>query len=86
MEIITWLVVGLVAGLLSSALVRGSGFGVVGDIVLGIAGAFIGGWGFQQLGWHAPIAGIGGVIIVAFLGAVFLLLVLRLFKRTTATR
>jgi uncharacterized membrane protein YeaQ/YmgE (transglycosylase-associated protein family) len=86
MEIITMLIVGLVAGVLASTLVHGSGFGLLGDIVLGVAGAFIGGWGFQRLGWHAPLSGIFGVIVIAFCGALVLLLVLRLFKRTTATR
>ena len=84
MDIITWLVVGLVAGLLASALMSGSGFGVIGDIVLGIVGAFVGGWTFNQLGWQAPFAGLAGVIAVAFLGAVIVLGALRLVRRSTA--
>ena len=86
MDIITMLIVGLVAGVLASTLLRGSGFGLLGDIVLGIAGAFLGTWGFRELGWHAPLRGIFGLIVIAFCGALVLLLVLRLFKRTTATR
>jgi uncharacterized membrane protein YeaQ/YmgE (transglycosylase-associated protein family) len=69
----TWLVVGLIAGALASFVSRGTGYGIVGDIVLGIAGAFVGGWGFRQLHWRAPFEGLAGVIFVAFIGAVALL-------------
>ena len=79
-SIIAWLVVGLVAGVLAS-LVVGSGFGILGDIVVGILGAFIGGWLFTSTGLHSPIGGLGGTIFVAFIGAVVLLAVLRLFSR-----
>jgi uncharacterized membrane protein YeaQ/YmgE (transglycosylase-associated protein family) len=81
--LITWLVVGLVAGLLAAALVRGGGFGVLGDIVLGIAGAFVGGWAFRSLGWHAPFTGMASVIFVAFVGALVLLIVANLFRSAT---
>jgi uncharacterized membrane protein YeaQ/YmgE (transglycosylase-associated protein family) len=83
MDIITWLVVGGVAGLLASLIMRGSGFGVLGDIVLGIAGAFVGGWAFGELGWRAPFPGLGGVIAVAFVGAVILLAGMRLIRSAT---
>ena len=76
--LILWLVVGLVAGVLASMVVRGSGLGLVGDIVLGIAGAVIGGWTFRELGWRAPFAGMPGLITVAFAGAVIVLVALRL--------
>ena len=82
MDIITLLVVGLIAGLLASAVMRGSGYGVIGDIVLGIAGSFVGTWGFRRLHWHMPFEGIVGVIAVAFLGALVLLLALRLVRST----
>jgi len=75
---IVWLVVGLVAGVLASIVMRGSGLGLLGDIVLGIAGAFVGGWTFRELGWHAPFAGLAGAITVAFVGAVIVLAGLRL--------
>lgn len=80
MDLLTWLIVGLVAGLLAS-LVMGGGFGLIGDIVIGIVGAFIGGWIFRQLGVSSPIAGLGGTIFVAFIGAVVLLFLLRLIRR-----
>ncbi len=77
MDIVTWLVVGLVAGLLASVMVGGSGYGILGDIVVGIVGAVLGGWLFAQLHITAPFSGIAGVIFVAFIGAVVLLLVAR---------
>ncbi len=75
--ILVWIVVGLVAGVLAS-LVVGSGYGILGNIVIGIVGAFLGGWVFRAAGWHAPFAGIAGTIFVAFIGAMILLLLLRL--------
>lgn len=86
MDIITWIIVGLVAGLLASMTVGGAGFGILGDIVLGIVGAFVGGWTFRELGWHSPIAGTPGVILVAFVGAVIILLILRLVRMSTNRR
>jgi len=81
MDIITWLIVGLVSGVLASLVVGGVGYGIIGDIVVGIVGAFIGGYVFAHAGWHTPIEGIGGTIFVAFIGAVILLLVLHLAMR-----
>lgn len=78
MSILMWLVVGLVAGLLASLLVGGTGRGLLVDILIGIAGSVIGSWGFRELGWHAPFSGVAGVIFVAAVGAIALLLVLRL--------
>lgn len=80
MDILTWLIVGLVAGVLASFVV-GGGFGLLGDIVIGILGAFVGGWLFRQLGWSAPGGPLVGTIFVAFIGAVVLLLLLRLIRR-----
>ncbi len=80
MDILTWILVGLVAGSLASFVSRGSGYGIIGDILLGIVGAFVGGWGFRELGWRAPFEGLAGVIFIAFIGAVVLLLALRLIN------
>lgn len=80
MDILTWLIVGLVAGVLAS-LVVGGGYGILGDVVIGIVGAFVGGWLFRQLGWSTPFGGLAGTIFVAFIGAVVLLLLLRLIRR-----
>ncbi len=79
MDIVTWLVVGLVAGVLAALLV--GGVGLVGDIIVGIVGAFIGGWIFRQLGVSSPFNGLGGTIFTAFIGAVVLLVILHLLFR-----
>ena len=85
MDIVIWLVVGLIAGLLASAVLR-SGLSLVGDIVLGIVGAFVGGWVFSELGWRAPLPGLVGVIAVAFIGAVIALGGLHLIRGAPARR
>jgi uncharacterized membrane protein YeaQ/YmgE (transglycosylase-associated protein family) len=82
MDILTWLVVGLISGVLASLLV-GSAGGVLVDIVIGIVGAFVGGWLFHAAGWHTPFAGLAGTIFVAFIGACLLLVVLRLVRGRT---
>ncbi len=76
MDIITWLVIGLVAGVLAALLV--GGVGLIGNIIVGIVGAFVGGWIFQQLGVTTPFSGLNGTIFTAFVGAVVLLLILNL--------
>jgi uncharacterized membrane protein YeaQ/YmgE (transglycosylase-associated protein family) len=73
---IWWLVVGLIAGFLASVVMRGGGYGVVGDIIVGIIGAFLGGWLFSLLGVGAG-GGLVGSIIVAFIGACILIAILR---------
>jgi uncharacterized membrane protein YeaQ/YmgE (transglycosylase-associated protein family) len=74
-----WVVVGAVAGFLANAVVR-SGYGLGGDIIIGVIGAFIGSWLFHGMKWHAPVAGIAGTILIAFIGAVILLVVLRVVR------
>ena len=74
------LVVGAVAGWLAGLIVRGAGFGLIGDIIIGIIGAFIAGWLFPRLGLHI-MSGMIGAIIHATIGAVILLLVVRLIRR-----
>jgi uncharacterized membrane protein YeaQ/YmgE (transglycosylase-associated protein family) len=86
MSILMWIVVGLIAGFLASTLVGGSGYGLVGDIVIGIVGSFVGSWGFRELGWHAPFAGVAGVIFVAAIGAVVFLVAVRLIRGATLRR
>jgi uncharacterized membrane protein YeaQ/YmgE (transglycosylase-associated protein family) len=78
--LLIWLVVGAVAGWLAGVIVKGGGFGLLGDIVVGIVGAFIGGWLLPKLGVHIA-TGLVGVIAAATVGAVVLLLVLRLVRR-----
>ncbi|HEX8670900.1 MAG TPA: GlsB/YeaQ/YmgE family stress response membrane protein [Longimicrobium sp.] len=79
MDLLTWLIVGLIAGVLAS-LVMG-GVGLIGDIVVGIVGAFVGGWLFRQMGVTTPFSGLAGTIFTAFIGAVILLFILRLVTR-----
>jgi uncharacterized membrane protein YeaQ/YmgE (transglycosylase-associated protein family) len=78
-----WIVIGLVAGWLASAVV-GGGYGLIGDIVVGIVGAFIGGFIFRGLHIHVPWGGIPGTIFVAFIGALVLLILLRLIRSASA--
>ena len=80
MEILAWIIVGLIAGLLASFVMGGIGYGLVGDIIIGIVGAFVGGWLFRQMGWTSPFGGLAGTIFVAFIGAVLLLFILRLLR------
>jgi len=81
MSILTWLVVGLIAGVLASLVMGGTGLGIIGDIIIGIVGAFIGGWLFSAMGVAVPLGGIAGTILVAFIGAVVLLFIIRLVRR-----
>ena len=80
MGFITWIVVGLIAGWLAGQVMKGGGYGVLVDIILGIFGGVLGGWVFGLLGiW--PGGGILGAIIVSFVGAVILVAITRLVKR-----
>ncbi len=80
MSILTWIIVGLVAGVLASMVMGGTGYGIIGDIIIGIVGAFVGGWLFSQMGIATPFGGLPGTIFVAFIGAVVLLFILRLIN------
>lgn len=80
MELLWFILVGLIAGWLAGMLVKGGGFGVVGDIIVGILGALLGGFLFGQLGLSAG-GGLLGSIIVATIGAVILIFILRLVRR-----
>lgn len=80
MGFLWFLVVGLVAGYLAGVLVKGGGFGLVGDLVVGVVGAFLGGFLFNTLGVSAS-RGLLGSIVVATIGAVVLLFIIRLIKR-----
>jgi uncharacterized membrane protein YeaQ/YmgE (transglycosylase-associated protein family) len=79
-SLIVLLVIGLVAGWLAGKLVRGRGFGVIGDLVVGVIGAFIGSWLLGALGIFIGL-GLIGAIISATIGAVILVLIIRLVKR-----
>lgn len=74
------LIIGIVAGWLAGKVVRGGGFGLIGDLLVGIAGAFIASWLFPRFGLHIG-SGIGEQIVWAMLGAIILLFVVRLIRR-----
>ena len=82
MGILSWIIVGLIAGWLAGELMRGGGFGLLGDIIVGIVGALLGGFLASALfGIAAPLTGINITsILIAFLGAVVLIAILRLIR------
>ena len=75
MGLIVWLIVGAIAGFLAGKVMTGKGLGLIWDIVVGILGAFLGGWLASLAG--IPISNILMEIVVAFVGAVILLVVFR---------
>jgi uncharacterized membrane protein YeaQ/YmgE (transglycosylase-associated protein family) len=77
--IIVILFVGLIAGWLAGKIVRGTGFGIIGDILVGIAGALIASLLFPRLGIHLG-TGIVSEIIYSAIGAILLLLIVRLIR------
>jgi uncharacterized membrane protein YeaQ/YmgE (transglycosylase-associated protein family) len=79
-NLLWWCIVGLIAGFLAGKVMKGGGFGVLMDIVIGIVGAMIGGWVFGLVGIF-PGGGLIGSILVAFVGACILLWLVRLIKK-----
>lgn len=79
MNIILWLILGGIAGWLASLLVRGTGLGIIGDIVVGIIGGFIGGFIVSLFGKEGMTGFNIWSVLVAVIGAVVLLLIVRLF-------
>ena len=78
-SLVVFLIIGAIAGWLAGVVMKGGGFGLLGDIVVGIIGAFIGGWLFGVLGIFS--GGFIGAVITSFVGACILLFVIRLIKR-----
>ena len=79
MHFLWWILVGLVAGWATGKIMKGSGYGAIGDIIIGILGAVLGGWIMRELG-HAGEGGLIYTILVAILGAVILVWILRKIK------
>lgn len=80
MNFIIWIISGIIAGWLAGLIVKGKGFGLIGDLVVGLVGGLIGGWlaglvGIQATNWL-------GNVLVAALGGVVLVLIVRLVRRT----
>ncbi len=81
-SLLLFLCIGIVAGFIAGKIMKGSGFGLVGDLVVGVVGAFLGGWIFGMLGIAA--GGIVGALVAAIVGALVLLYVIRLIRPATA--
>lgn len=79
-SLLTILLIGAIAGWLAGLIVKGYGFGLLGNIIIGIIGAFVGTWLLGQLGVSLG-GGIAGAIINAVIGAVVLLFLLGLIRR-----
>lgn len=77
---LVWLAIGAVAGWLAGVVMKGSGYGCIGNVVVGVIGSLVGGFVFRLLGF-GPGQGFLGSVITAFIGAVLLLGVLRLLTR-----
>ena len=80
-SILVILLVGLIAGWLAGLVVQGTGFGLIGDIAIGIIGAFIASWLFPKLGIHIAVGSLVREIIYATIGAILLLVIIRLVRR-----
>jgi uncharacterized membrane protein YeaQ/YmgE (transglycosylase-associated protein family) len=78
--LIWWIIVGLIAGWAAGKIMKGSGYGPLMDIVLGMVGAVVGGWIFNTLGIY-PSGGIVASIVVAIVGAILLIWLSRVLKR-----
>lgn len=78
-NLIWFLIIGLAAGWLAGKVMKGSGYGLIGDLVVGVVGAFLGGWIFGLL--HIAAGGLIGLLVTAFVGAVVLVWLLRMMKR-----
>ncbi len=87
MGILSWIVVGLIAGWLAGLVMKGGGFGLIGDIIVGVVGGLLGGWIATSL---LHVGGMSGInltsILTAFVGAVILLLLIRLLTRRWGSR
>ena len=80
MNVLSWIIVGLVAGFLAGQVMRGGGYGLIGDLIVGVLGGLLGGWlGTNLFHINAGVTGINlESILIAFAGAVLLILVLRM--------
>lgn len=83
MGLLTWVIVGAIAGWMAGKVMKGSGFGLIGNIIVGVVGAMVGGWLAGTIfNVQNAISGFNlNTIVVAFLGAVVVLYVVRLLKR-----
>ena len=81
-NVVIWLVVGAIAGFLAGLVMQGGGFGLVGNIIVGILGAVVSGYLFPRLGLSIPISDpLIRTIVVATIGAIILLFIIGLVRR-----
>ncbi|HKC47931.1 MAG TPA: GlsB/YeaQ/YmgE family stress response membrane protein [Gemmatimonadales bacterium] len=78
-NLLYFLLIGLAAGWLAGKVMKGSGYGLIGDLIIGVVGAFLGGWIFGLL--HIAAGGLLGLLVTAFVGAVVLVWLLRMIKK-----
>ena len=78
-NLLYFLLIGLAAGWLAGKVMKGSGYGLIGDLLIGVVGSFLGGWIFGLL--HIAAGGLLGLLVTAFVGAVVLVWLLRMMKR-----
>ena len=83
MEPFTWLVIGLIAGWLAGLVMKGSGYGLVGDIVVGLLGAVVGAWLFMFIVPSDARSGVVGIVVVALVGAAVFVGLARVLTRRT---
>jgi uncharacterized membrane protein YeaQ/YmgE (transglycosylase-associated protein family) len=79
MRFLVWIIVGVIAGWLTGLIVKRRGFGLIGDLIMGLLGGLIGGWLFRLVGWTANTW--LGEIVVAVIGGVILVTIVRLLRR-----
>jgi uncharacterized membrane protein YeaQ/YmgE (transglycosylase-associated protein family) len=78
MDLLIWLFIGGAAGWLAGVLTKGKGFGCLGNVIVGVIGSVLGGWLFSVTNLAAPGEGLVGSIVTALIGAVVLIIILRL--------
>jgi len=79
LSLLWFLIIGLIAGFLAGKIMNGSGYGLIGDLVIGIIGAIVGGWVFGFLG--IATYGLIGSLVTALIGALLLIFIVRMIKR-----
>lgn len=79
MDFLYFILIGIAAGWLAGVIMKGGGYGLLGDLLLGVIGAILGGWVFGLL--RIPVGGLVGSLISATVGAVIFIAILRLIKR-----
>ena len=79
MDFLWFLIIGAIIGWLAGRIVKGSGFGLIGNILVGILGALLGGWLFRSM--TITLSGLAGSLVTALVGAIILVLILNLIRR-----